>query len=488
MPLSIREIGIVPSVERFVSTNYLLRHIVVLGLLVVLALCVSIVTYVLAIHYGRPTQFPSSDPRVGFQSGSSGRDTMDIISSCATTLVTCIYSSVHFDVPRSYVHRLPFFSKVTTRDYWLELWTKVSFWLLGLLSPEMLVLHAFYEYMLARRDVSWMRAHGYAEWNLSHSFAADMGALALPAEGTSTAGGGDEGGMVRARSLRSGFALHEKLLRNKEPGALDCKALEYELADHVKADSLFKIITTLQIVRFFLGTLVRWIFHLPVAPLEYITCAYVGCTLLYYGLWFHKPYNVNERIVLRVTPELQRAQQIRSSDSLTIDDSGTVPATSIHRGRQSLRLFLLKAGKSFLYPPLSDAHRMHGSERMWQTSPYMTQGSLVATAASLLVGLAHLACWDVEFPNANGQPLWRACTLVLIVVPIIVFVIILGAAIIQRRWVTAAMNVMALTLIVVYCIARLVLFILLGHSFESLPAAVYSTRDVPWLSYIPFIH
>ncbi|KAL7279913.1 hypothetical protein ACG7TL_006322 [Trametes sanguinea] len=492
MTLTIRDIGIVPSVERFVSTNYLLRHIVVLGVLIVLALCVSAVTYVLAIHYGRPTRFSSSDPRVGFQSGSSGRDTMDIISSCASTLVTCIYSSVHFDVPRSYAHRLPFLSKLTSRDYWLELWTKVSFWLLGLLSPEMLVLHAFYEYMLARRDVSWMRAHGYVEWNLSHSFAADMGVLVLPSDVTSTSGTGGaaaDAGMVRARSLRSGFALHEQLLHKSEPGALDCKALEYELADHVKADALFKILTTLQIVRFFLGTLARWIVRLPIAPLEYITCAYVGCTLVYYGLWFHKPYNVNECIVLRIAPELRRAQQIRPSHQpLTIDDAGTVQAATIQGGRQPLRLILQKAWKSFLNPPLSDAHRMHGSVRMWQTSPYMTQGSLVAAAASLLVGLAHLACWDVEFPNANGQPLWRVCTLVLIIIPIIVFVIILGAAIIQRRWVTAVMNVMALSLIVVYCIARLVLFILLGHSFESLPAAVYSTRDVPWLSYIPFIH
>ena len=76
----------------------------------------------------------------------------------------------------------------------------------------------------------------------------------------------------------------------------------------------------------------------------------------------------------------------------------------------------------------------------------------------------------------------------LIVHPIVVFVIILGAAVVQRGWVTAAMNKMALTLIVVYCIARLILLILLGHSFQSLPKGVYDTKDVPWLSFIPFIH
>ena len=118
----------------------------------------------------------------------------------------------------------------------------------------------------------------------------------------------------------------------------------------------------------------------------------------------------------------------------------------------------------------------------------LTQGSLIATVAGLLVGLAHLACWNVEFPNSNGQILWRYCSVLLIVLPFIVFVIILGAAVIQKNWVTAAMNKMALTLIVSYCIARVILLVLLGHSFQSLPVAVYDTQSVPWLSFIPFFH
>ena len=116
----------------------------------------------------------------------------------------------------------------------------------------------------------------------------------------------------------------------------------------------------------------------------------------------------------------------------------------------------------------------------------MTHGSLVAAAASLLVGLAHLACWNVEFPNSNGQILWRYCTLLLIILPVLVFVIILGAALIQKRLVTVVMNQMALTMIVTYCIARVMLLILLGQSFQSLPAKVYDTLS--WLSLIPFIH
>ena len=344
--LTIRKVGIVPSVERFVSTNYLLRHIVVLVLLIVLTICASIIAYVLAIHYGHPTQFSPSDPRVGFQSGAVGRDTMDIISACASTLITCVYSSVHFDVPRSEAHRLPFSSKLRSKDFWLELWAKTTFWLLGIFSPEMLVLHAFYEHMIAQRDVAWMRAHGHAEWSLTLAFAADMGAL-ITESGT---------------GVRSGFALHNLLLRNHEPGAFDCKALEYELADHTKADTLFKMLTTLQICRFFIGTVARAVTKLPIAPLETVTCAYVGCTLVYYVLWFHKPYNVNERVIVTVKPTLHRAGPIP-------DLNMKKPKTKSRWVPQRLQDFWKKVCMPFLEPPMTEDDRLHGSEHLWQTSP-----------------------------------------------------------------------------------------------------------------------
>lgn len=343
--LTILEVGIVPSVERFVSTRHLLRHIIVLALLMVLTLCTSIIVYVLAIHYGHPTQSSPSDPRVGFQGDAGGRDTMDIISSCASTLITCVYSSVHFDVPRSEAHRLGLFSKLRSKDFWLELWAKVTFWLLGIFSPEMLVLHAFYEYMIVKRDVAWMRAHGHAEWSLRLAFAADMGAL------VTESGAG----------VRSGFALHDLLLRNHEPGAFDCKALEYELADRTKADALFKVLTTLQICRFFLGTVARWVEKLPIAPLETVTCAYVGCTLVYYVLWFHKPYNVNEHVVVVVKPTLPRVKPI--------PDLNMKPKTKTRWIPQRLRDFWKKVCVPFLEPPMTENDRLHGSEHLWQTSP-----------------------------------------------------------------------------------------------------------------------
>ena len=489
MALTIHHVGVVPSVQRFVDTNWLLRHILVLGFLVVFSLSSSIVTYILVTHYGGRTQFAASDPRIGWEPAPKGRDTMDIISSCLSTLITCIYSSVHFDVPRSTVHRESFLRKLRTRDYWLELWVKVSFWVLGVFSPEMLVLHAFYEHMIARRDVRWMRAHGHAEWSMTLAFYADMGGFQAEEQREDH---------VVVHDVRSGYEIHEILFRNNEPGVIKCQDLEYDIADRTKADLLFKILTTLQICRFGLGTLVRWIVKLPIAPLETITCAYVLCTLVYYVLWFQKPYNVNERIVVKIDKTLQRARPV----SVT-----TLPKQEQKQHGQFVTA--LKTMWDKLEPDMNETDRLHGSTHLYQTSPCMsettlsfeqgcmtdhssgidlTHGSLVAASASLFVGLAHLACWGVEFPNSNGKILWQYCTILLVALPLWVFFIILGAAIIQKNWVTVVMNQIALTSIVVYCIARIILLILLGQSFESLPAQVYDTGNISWLDLIPFIH
>jgi hypothetical protein len=338
--LTIHEIGIIPSLERFVSTNYLLRHAVILCILMVFALSSSIVTYVLVIHFGHPTTFSTSDPRVGFQPDSGGRDTMEIISSCASTLITCVYSSVHFNVPYSSAHRLPVLAKLRSRDFWLELWTKITFWLLGIFSPEMLVLHAFYEYMIARRDVKWMHEHGHAEWSLTLAFFADM-------RGFVTEDG---------RVVHSGFALHEHLFRNREPGTFDCAALEYDIADRTKADILFKILTTFQIIRFFVGTIARVTAGLPVAPLETITCAYVICTLIYYGLWLKKPYNVTERIVVRVQPNLRRSHRLEQLEFAEVQEQHRWP-----------RLHAM--WEKFVEPPMTETDRLHGSEKTVAIKP-----------------------------------------------------------------------------------------------------------------------
>lgn len=484
MPLTIGQIGIIPSLERFVSTNYLLRHFVVLAILSVGVLSASIGLYCAAIYFGRPTQFSSSDPRLPFQSDSGGRDTMDIISACSSTLITCVYSSVHFNIPRGYAHRLPFSQKIQSKDYWLDLWGKATFWLLGIFSPEMLVLHAYYEHMIARRDVKWMREHGHEGWTMTHAFFADMGGFVT-----------EDG-----RELRSGFALHDTLLRSPNPGWVDFEELEYDIADRTKADLLFKIITSIQVLRFFVEVIVRTILKLPVAPLETVTCAYVICTLLYYGLWIPKPYNVNEHIVIRMQPAtLRRARKIEESDVDAREKTSRMPP--------AFKRFWDKYIVPCLEPHMTEADRQHGSANLYQSSPCelfihhalqlwhilttivdMTHGSLIAAAAGLLVGLAHLACWNVEFPNNNGQVLWRYCSVALIVLPVVVFIIILGAAIIDKRWVTRAMNMIALPLITLYCVARIILLILIGHSFQSLPAGVYDTSSISWISFIPFYH
>ncbi|EJC99831.1 uncharacterized protein FOMMEDRAFT_112880 [Fomitiporia mediterranea MF3/22] len=408
--------------------------------------------------------FSNSDSHVGFQTDSGGRSTMDIIATCTSTLVSCVYSSVHFDVPHGTSHRLTFFEKIRSKEFWLELYGKFSFWLLGLLAPEMLVIHAYYEHMIAREDVIWMKRHGYPDWKMVHAFFADMGGFTV-----------EDG-----ERPHSGYELHKMLSRGEVPGMIDCKELEYDIADRTKVDMLFKLFTILQVCRFFAETIWRPIVSLPVSPLEIVTCAYVMCTLMYYSLWLYKPYNVNERIVVRSKPGLRRTWMLKET---------TQPKNEHTKYRFcSVRYLLDSLSSIFLEPRLSEEDRLGGSKKMYQSSPYMQEGSVIAAIAGFLVGLAHLSSWNVEFPDSNGQALWRICSIAVTVLPLIAAGSIYGAAMVRRDLVTELMNLTVLTLSVTYCTARLILFILLGYSFWSLPAGVYDTKPLGWLNDIPFFH
>lgn len=344
MPLTFGDIGVIPSLHRFVDTNRLLGHWVVLPILISFTLGASIIAYFLPIHWGHSTVFSPSDTPVGWQHSGSTRGTLDIINSCISTLVTCVYTAVHFNLPHSEAHRLSPWKKVRSKDFWLEFWVQVSFWLLGLFSPEMLVLHALYEYMIVRYDVAWMRKHGHPKWSQTLAFFADMDGFRLVIE---------DG---RQEQVRSGFALAEMFEQSGEPWSLDCTALEYEIADKTKANMLLKIITTLQIIRFFVGVVARSMKRLPIAPLENITCAYVICTLVYYGLWFNKPYNVKERILVRKSPpRLHRSTNMRNPKP--------------KRKHKTIMKPMHAFWKLLLQPEMTEGKQRRGSKYLGQDSP-----------------------------------------------------------------------------------------------------------------------
>src|SRR3954468_14912040 len=71
-------------------------------------------------------------------SASQFRGTMAIIQSCIVTLIACIYTAIHLNVPEK-------------TDWWSLLLTKARWVSLALIAPEIVVLSAARQFLKALR-------------------------------------------------------------------------------------------------------------------------------------------------------------------------------------------------------------------------------------------------------------------------------------------------------------------------------------------------
>lgn len=246
----------------------------------VVALLAVALLLAVAIPNVRSTAHVASS-RLGFQHGTKGRSTMDIIYSCISTMIICTISATHFDLPNI---SFRFFNLWTMKSGPLKCHVlfKASVWLIVLLGPEVAVGWACYDYIDALRETAIMKMYlkdqdNKNEWTLRHSFFLRMGGFRL----------GD----------RTVFRSEE--LPGKDLEKKFCKDLNKEITDKSKKDVLAKALAVIQITRFLFEMIARAANSLPISPLEYFTCAQVLSALIMFILWIGKPYNVQEQIELK---------------------------------------------------------------------------------------------------------------------------------------------------------------------------------------------
>ena len=243
------------------------------------------VMFARALQSGKPTVFPPSEPRVGYQpSVCNRRSTLDIVLPCAATMVVCLYTAQHRNVPPKFSEKRGFWNKLRSGG-WLVVLRNATSFVAGLVCPELIAFFAAMQSEYASQDAIFMREQGHLRWTRQLSFLAYMRGLQL-----------DDGTLVT-----SGRMLVE--LQDTERGIpllkLNYDAIADDIDDKSKADVLTKLLAIFQISRFFLDVVARRIERLPISPLEYITSSYVLSTLLVYIVWFDKPYGIQEPIHLR---------------------------------------------------------------------------------------------------------------------------------------------------------------------------------------------
>jgi len=411
---------------------------------IVVALCLA-----LPLHFGRTVIFQASDPHVGYYSGLGDRTTLNIIWSCFSTIFICVYTAVHLDVDQ-FVH-----------GGLHSLRGKVGFLLLGIAAPEGLQIIAAGEYFQAaavtrrmqdRRDVT-------SHISTNHNDSSEGIPLHSVHNMESTTNSVDDQESLEHRhsteqqwTMTHSFFLGMKGFQDQDRSIIATEqlvsfstkhTLEYgiistrldDIRDQInamsKADALVKALACIQIIWFLINIFARLASKLPISPLEWTTCGYIGCTLGTYAFWWHKPYNVSRRITLPV-------HVLPSSNSDSDID-------------------------------------------------YSKMGSLLsAVVGTIVFGGCHLAAWNHDFVNSSGKPLWRICAIIITVflMPAVVAAAVVDGSISQSRF-KALRNILFASLVSVYYIARLLLIYLLFVSFWSLPAGVY--QDTRWSSFFPSI-
>ena len=199
---------------------------------------------------------------VGFVGDPNGRGTSSLVISCLLTLILCVWSALHLNVP----------SQGETRIY--RLFVIMRWIIVGIYAPELVVFTAWRQWSSAKilgKLIRDLRAHGEKmsashEWTMAHSFFACTGGFAfqlnngesfLPADCPK-----------RLAITARGMALLAKCGHLPDiPRA--------EIVDKSKANDLAKALVMVQALWMLLQVIERLIVRLPVTLLEVNTIAHV---------------------------------------------------------------------------------------------------------------------------------------------------------------------------------------------------------------------
>ncbi|KAI1395782.1 hypothetical protein F4819DRAFT_500756 [Hypoxylon fuscum] len=232
---------------------------------------------------------------VDFVQDPNGRGTATLVLSCLLTLILCVWSALHLNVPMRHQSRKAGF-RLCIR--WI---------LAGVYAPELVVFTAWRQWCSARllqqiveqilKDTqpSSQQSERLAQWTMAHSFFACTGGFAFEIEFLNRIVPNRpdmETSEPRRLTLTArGMAVLAKC------GHLPSVRRE-DIEDKSKANSLAKATVIVQASWMLIQAIGRLASRLPVTPLEINTVAHVLCAFLIYLFWWNKPLFPNEPIIL----------------------------------------------------------------------------------------------------------------------------------------------------------------------------------------------
>ncbi|KAM0427891.1 hypothetical protein ACHAPT_007350 [Fusarium lateritium] len=266
------------------------------------------------------------------------RGTLDILQSCVLTLVACIYTALHLDVP--------------TKTKWHRiLISKVKWSLITLFAPEIVLYMAadqLFEAWNLRKKLRKLREAQYDppkdfEIDLTYAFFIVMGGVRIDVKDLLSWPDIDDSSRWGVGSLpREDVEGRGTTVRVSGKTVLWLarhghwiRIPRAKITDKSKADTFQKILVLIQVSWMGMQCVARIVYKLPLTLLEVHTIVHVVCAVILYAFWFKKPLNVQDPEVIRPEVEgfegeiallLQRQFYTTSSANLSlVDPDGPLP-------------------------------------------------------------------------------------------------------------------------------------------------------------------
>ncbi|KAK3343454.1 hypothetical protein B0T25DRAFT_554363 [Lasiosphaeria hispida] len=244
----------------------------------------------------------ASSELVGYVQDPNGRGTLSLLISCVLTLILCVWSALHLNVPSR--------NHTAAGNAWLN-----TRWIVtGIYAPELVVFAAWRQWCSAKllqklvantlnnaspkpssnSDTS-VSAKPH-EWTMTHSFFACTGGFAFEFEGLDAVDAADKDQEKRQAQRITLTARGVALLA--QCGRLP-KVDREDIEDKSKANDLAKATVIVQACWMLVQIISRLAAKLPVTLLEVNTVAHVLCAFAMYLFWWNKPLLPNQPIIIR---------------------------------------------------------------------------------------------------------------------------------------------------------------------------------------------
>ncbi|KAJ7890050.1 hypothetical protein B0H14DRAFT_2497344 [Mycena olivaceomarginata] len=200
------------------------------------------------------------------------------------------------------------------------------------------------------------------------------------------------------------------------------------IKDKSKGDTLSKAVALFQGLWFITQCIARATQHLPVTELEVATFAFAVVNIFIWLLWWGKPLDVQDPIMLG-TPEEEFAALYLYGPYA--DASGDPIALA----KFSVRFRSMLGDPSSKYHPFSsNSVPSFFSVSYWDHSyrEHARIPSVVASFVGAIFGAIHCAAWNSHFPSANEKWMWRSGALLVTAIPLIAVLEIFVLSILER--------------------------------------------------------